>query len=57
MIYFYAAAAFAYDRLGFSASDDAYEAVAEEVCADYTAALRTVMVADELNPAMCKWYC
>jgi hypothetical protein len=56
-LYFYAAAAVAYDRLGFEASGAEYEAVAEEVCADYTAALRAVAVKDEPNPAQCKWHC
>jgi hypothetical protein len=54
---FYAAAAVGYDRLGLDASDDEYEAIAEEVCADYTAALRAVAVGNEPNPAVCKWHC
>jgi hypothetical protein len=41
-VYFYGAAAIAYDRLGLKASDEEYNAVAEEVCADMTAALRAV---------------
>jgi hypothetical protein len=56
-LYFYAAAAVGYDRLGLDASESAYEAVAEEVCADYTAALRAVAVKNEPNPASCKWHC
>jgi hypothetical protein len=56
-LYFYAAAAVAYDRLGFDASVAEYETVAEEVCADYTAALRAVAVENEPNPAQCKWHC
>jgi hypothetical protein len=56
-LYFYAAAAVAYDRLGLNASKAEYEAVAEEVCADYTAALCAVAVENEPNPAQCKWYC
>ncbi len=55
--YFYAAAAVGYDRLGFSANDEEYEAVAEEVCADYAAALRAIAVEAEPNPAKCKWNC
>jgi hypothetical protein len=39
-VYFYAAAALAYDRLGLTASDDAYNAIADEVCVEMTAALR-----------------
>jgi hypothetical protein len=56
-LYFYAAAAIAYDRLGTGAGETEYNAVAEEVCADYTAALRAVAVEDEPNPAKCKWNC
>jgi hypothetical protein len=56
-LYFYAAAAVVYDRLGLNASETGYEAVAEEVCADYTAALRAVAVENEPNPAQCKWHC
>jgi hypothetical protein len=56
-LYFYAAAAVAYDRLGLDASDTEYEAVAEEVCADYTAALRAIAMENEPNPAQCKWHC
>jgi hypothetical protein len=52
---FYAAAAVGYDRLGFAATPEQYAAVAEEVCADYTAALRAVAVAEEPNPARCVW--
>jgi hypothetical protein len=56
-LYFYAAAAVCYDRLRFDASEVEYEAVAEEVCADYTDALRAVAVENEPNPAVCKWHC
>jgi hypothetical protein len=56
-LYFYAAAAMAYDRLGLNASEAEYEAVAKEVCADYTATLRAVAVENEPNPAQCKWHC
>jgi hypothetical protein len=56
-LYFYAAAAIAYDRLGFDADIAEYEAAAEEVCADYTAALRAVAVENDPNPARCKWHC
>jgi hypothetical protein len=56
-LYFYAAAAIAYDRLGLGASEAEYEAIAEEVCAGYTAALKAVSVENEPNPARCKWNC
>jgi hypothetical protein len=56
-VYFYAAAAVGYDRLGITASEAEYEAVAEQVCADYTAALKAVAVENEPNPALCKWHC
>ena len=53
-LYFYAAAAIAYDRIGLTATDDEYAKIAEEVCLDYTAALRAVAVTDEPNPAKLK---
>ena len=56
-LFFYAAAAIAYDRIGLDASDGAYADIAEEVCLDYTAALRAVAVEDEPNPAKIKWNC
>lgn len=56
-LYFYAAAAVGYDRLGLDASEAEYEAIAEEVCADYTTALKSVAVENEPNPAKCKWNC
>ena len=55
--YFYAAAAVAYDRIGLDASEDEYAAIAEEVCLDYTAALREIAVENEPNPAKLKWNC
>ncbi|NLG24805.1 MAG: hypothetical protein GX558_05580 [Clostridiales bacterium] len=54
---FYGAAATAYDRLGLEASDAAYAAIGEEVCAEMTAALRAVAVENEPNPARIKWKC
>mgnify|MGYP000845312761 FL=1 len=54
-IYFYGAAAVAYDRLGLDATTEEYNAAAEEVCADITAALRAVAVDHEPNPAKIKW--
>jgi len=56
-LYFYAAAAFAYDRVGTNATDEEYARVAEEVCLDYTAALRSIAVQNEPNPAKLKWNC
>jgi hypothetical protein len=56
-LYFYAAAAVAYDRVGFDAAGEVYTAIAEEVCLDYTDALRAIAVEDEPNPAKLKWNC
>ena len=56
-LYFYAAAAVAYDRIGLNASEEAYAEIAEEVCLDYTNALRAVAVENEQNPAKLKWNC
>jgi hypothetical protein len=56
-LYFYAAAAVAYDRVGFEASQDDYAKIALEVCLDYTDALREIAVHDEPNPAKLKWNC
>ena len=56
-LYFYAAAAVAYDRIGLAASGDEYAAIAEEVCLDYTAALKAIAVENEPNPAKLKWNC
>jgi hypothetical protein len=56
-LFFYAAAAVAYDRVGLEATDEVYAAIAEEVCLDYTDALRAVAVPDEPNPAKLKWNC
>jgi len=56
-LFFYAAAAVAYDRIGLEATDDEYMQIAEEVCLDYTAALRAIAVENEPNPAKLKWNC
>lgn len=56
-IYFYGAAAVAYDRVGPGAAAGVYDAIAEEVCADMTASLRAIAVEDEPNPAKIKWTC
>lgn len=56
-VYFYGAAAVAYDRVGLNETAEVYDKIAEEVCADMTAALRAVAVGDELHPAKIKWTC
>lgn len=56
-LFFYAAAAVAYDRVGLDAPEGVYAAIAEEVCLDYTAALKAVAVENEPNPAVLKWNC
>lgn len=56
-LYFYGAAAIAYERIGLEASREEYDAIAEEVIADMTEALRSVAVEGEPNPAKIKWYC
>lgn len=56
-IYFYGAAAVAYDRLGVGASEAEYAAIAEEVCAGLIAALKAVSIENEPNPAKIKWVC
>ena len=56
-LFFYAAAAVAYDRIGLFATDGEYSQIAEEVCLDYTAALHAVAIENEPNPAKLKWNC
>ena len=56
-LFFYAAAAVAYDRIGLGATEEAYAEIAEEVCRDYTDALRAIAVENEPNPAKLKWNC
>ena len=56
-LYFYAAAAIAYERVGFEATAEVYAAIATEVCLDYAAALRDISVVNEPNPAKLKWNC
>ena len=56
-LFFYAAAAVAYDRVGLDATEDEYAGIAEEVCFDYTDALRAIAVENEPNPAKLKWNC
>ena len=56
-LYFYAAAAVAYDRVGLGASAEIYADIAEEVCLDYTDALRAIAAPNEPNPVKLKWNC
>jgi hypothetical protein len=56
-LFFYAAAAVAYDRVGIEATDEVYVKIAEEICLDYTNALCAVAVENEPNPAKLKWNC
>lgn len=56
-LYFYGAAAVAYDRIGTSGAAEEYDKIAAEVCADLTTALQAVAIADEPNPAKIKWHC
>jgi len=56
-LFFYAAAAIAYDRIGLEASAEEYAEIAEEVCLDYTEALRAIAVEDEPNPVNLDWGC
>ncbi len=43
-VYFYGAAAIAYDRIGLNERTEVYDAIAEEVCADMTAALQATEI-------------
>ena len=56
-LFFYAAATVAYDRVGLGATNEVYSEIAEEVCLDYTEALRAIAVNDEPCPAKLKWNC
>ena len=56
-LFFYAAAAIAYDRVGLDADEEVYAQIAEEVCLDYADALRAVAVENEPNPAKLTWNC
>ena len=56
-LFFYAAAAVAYDSVGLGASDEVYAEISEEVCFDYMDALKSIAVENELNPARLKWNC
>jgi len=56
-VYFYGAAALAYDSLGVNAADDEYSEFAARVCINLTEALQSIAVENEPNPAKIKWYC
>lgn len=56
-LYFYGAAAVAYDRIGIGGTADEYEKIATEVCTDLITSLQTVAIAGEPNPAKIKWHC
>ena len=56
-LFFYAAAAVAYDSVGVGAAADVYAGIAETVCLDYTNALQAVAVENEPNPVKLKWNC
>jgi hypothetical protein len=56
-LFFYAAAAVAYDRVGLDAAAGVYAEIAEEVCLDYTDALRAIAAENEPDPAKLKWNC
>ena len=56
-LFFYAAAAVAYDREGLEAPDEVYDKIAEEICVDYTDALRSIAAESEPNPVRLKWNC
>lgn len=53
----YGGAVIAYDRVGTGESDEVYDAIFEEVCADYSAALKAIAVENEPDPAKIKWEC
>lgn len=54
---FYGAAAIAYANHGLEETVGAYDAIAAEECAKMEAALRTIAVQDEPNPARINWRC
>jgi len=54
---FYGSAAIAYDRVGLTEKPEVYDQIAAEECAKMEAALRTVAVENEPNPAKINWNC
>jgi len=56
-IAFYGAAANAYDRVGLDEKPAVYDQIASEECAKMEAALRSVAIPNEPNPAKINWNC
>lgn len=54
---FYGTVAIAYDRVGLDEIPEIYDQIAAEECAKMEAALRTVAVENEPNPAKINWNC
>lgn len=54
---FYGSAAIAYDRVGTEESSEVYDQIASKECAKMEAALRTIAVSNEPNPAKINWHC
>jgi len=54
-MFFYAAAAIAFDRVGLNAENEVYDKITDEVCADYTADLQAIAIVNEANPARIEW--
>lgn len=54
---FYGAAALAYDRVGINEKPEVYDRIAAEECVKMEAALRSVAVENEPNPAKINWNC
>lgn len=56
-VLWYSAAAVAYDKAGLEASDEVYDAIAQEVAVGYLNRLKAVAVENEPKPLKCKWNC
>lgn len=54
-MFFYGAAAVAYDRLGKEATEEECSKADLEVCASLTEALQAITVKNEPDPAKIKW--
>ncbi|MDR2564726.1 MAG: hypothetical protein LBC97_01450 [Bifidobacteriaceae bacterium] len=54
---FYGAAAVAYDQVGLDQAADVYDGIAARECAKMEAALRSIAVENEPNPAKINWNC
>ena len=55
-MFFYGAAAIAYDRLGKEATEEECSKAALEVCASLTKVLQAIAVKNEPDPAKIKWH-